>query len=322
MHKDLLPLILNPSFTLFLAPTGWGKTSLLLNLYENGVSKIIYFSPLRALAEEFSKRVDSLTVPRKKDFKQVYQKFKGLPKGVLIVTPEVFSLEVLEECSKGDLIVLDEIHLFFRWGQSFRPVLEELLYALSDTKASILGLTATMESDLIEQWKNYLNNPFQKLYLLNLGNLQESKYLSYKIFYFSFFKKNFNRRFRKELRKDQTLLYFCQYRQEVDYWLQYCKAHKVSALGCVGGGAMEFIQKLKENPNPRCIFATSTLSHGVNLPDPAKIFISYPVKQKEFWIQMVGRGGRRSKKFEVHTFDDYGIGYGQKLLQSIKHLLV
>ncbi|MFZ9001569.1 MAG: DEAD/DEAH box helicase [Bacteriovoracaceae bacterium] len=309
------------SFGLLLAPTGWGKTSLLIKLYEKSYSKILYFSPLRALAQEFTERVEGICVTKRAEFKEKYEAFNKKKRAILVCTPEVFDFGVFQETGANVLIVIDEFHLFYRWGYSFRPYLEEFLYALSTTKSSVLGLTATLEDDLIYEWKNYLHSPFKYLYLINVGNLRVSPLLSKKIYYFSFLKKRFIKRFLKELKKDQTLLYFCRYRQEVYDWMNFCNDRGINALGCVGGEALKFRETLKENPNPRCIFATSTLSHGVNLPDPSKIFISYPIKEKEFWVQMLGRGGRQGNTFELHTFDDFDISYGQKLLDSLKHLV-
>ena len=101
------------------------------------------------------------------------------------------------------------------------------------------------------------------------------------------------------------ILYFCKYRSEVDFWVEYFSLKKVVILGCKGGEVGDFIKALKENPYPRCIFATSALSHGVNLPSLSKIFIGYQVKDLNFWIQMVGRGGRRGEHFELFHQDNF-----------------
>ncbi|MDH5581519.1 MAG: DEAD/DEAH box helicase [Bdellovibrionales bacterium] len=322
MHLELYQLLSHtPSFATLLAPTGWGKTTLLIKLHEQNYNKILYFSPLRALAQEFAERVDGICIAKKAEFKQKYEEFNKKQRAILICTPEVFDFDAFQECDSNVLIVLDELHLFYRWGYSFRPYLEEFLYALSTTQSSVLGLTATLEDDLIYEWKNYLGSPFKHLYLINVGNLIVSPLLSKKVFYFPILKKKFVKKFLRELKKKQTLLYFCRYRQEVYDWVNFCHDRGLTALGCVGGEALKFREQLKKTPNPHCIFATSTLSHGVNLPDPSKIFISYPVKEKDFWVQMLGRGGRRGQTFELHTFDDFDISYGQKLLDSLKHLL-
>src|SRR5690606_19935773 len=84
-----------------------------------------------------------------------------------------------------------------------------------------------------------------------------------------------------------TTLLFCKYREEVATWVDFFNALDIGALGCVGGEASLFQQRLEQNPNVRVIVATSVLSHGVNLPQIGAVFITYPLKNRDFWIQMV-----------------------------------
>ena len=62
---------------------------------------------------------------------------------------------------------------------------------------------------------------------------------------------------------------------------------------------------MKNSPNVRLdlIVATTAISHGVNLPEIHRIYFAYPFKNRDFWIQMVGRGGRKGECFQVHTMD-------------------
>lgn len=326
--KDLMTLTEKKnSFTLFIAPTGWGKTTLLMDIYKNSNRKIIYFSPLRALAEEFTKRLKEITTPlfpsQRSTFPKTFKRYNQLKKSFMVSTPEVFDLNYIELLSDDDLIVFDEIHLFFYWGESFRPYLWEFLMAFSNTKIPILSLTATFHSDLLEQWKSHFLFSNDRLLLIDLGNQNISPKLDKIHFFFPFQKKSFNRVFIRKLflKRTRPLLYFCQFRYEVERWLEFCQGNKIKALGCVGGGALEFIKDLERMPDPKVIFATSTLSHGVNLPDPEMIFINYRVKNKDFWIQMLGRGGRRGNSFELYTFDDYQTSMLQKIIQLLRGLL-
>jgi hypothetical protein len=153
---------------------------------------------------------------------------------------------------------------------------------------------------------------------LDLGNrelLNQPK----KVYWF-FSRRVFNRRFLYELSKRDpgVILYFCQYRFQVDRWLDFCKKRKIRALGCKGGEVSEFVEELGICKAPSVIFATTALSHGVNLPSIRKIFISYRVYSLDFWIQMTGRGGRKGEPFELYHFDRF---WGNKL-SCVKILLL
>ena len=174
---------------------------------------------------------------------------------------------------------------------------------LSETGIPILGLSATFGDSWIKRWQSDFKNSCNKLFLLNLGN-QILKNHPTNTYYVPF-KNIFMRRFLYEMKKEGVKLYFCKYRSEVDFWVEYFTLRKVNVLGCKGGEVTEFVRKLKEMPSPRCIFATSALSHGVNLPSLCQIFIGHKVSDLNFWIQMVGRGGRRGEKFELFHQDKF-----------------
>jgi ATP-dependent DNA helicase RecQ len=307
-------LTLNRSFTLMLAPPGWGKTHLLLKLFKNYSKRFVFISPLRALAEEFFEKAHEVIttfkvnkrIERAESFKSFYQKERCL----IILTPEMIDndfLFYLEKTEHRPVVIFDEFHLFYYWGESFRPVLWDILMGVATSNASILGLSATMNEDYLHKWKrDFLLNSSQ-LFLLDLGN-QKIKNIPKENYWFpSFFKKVFIKRFLFELRQNRSevFVFFCRLRTEVDFWLRYCERENISALGCKGGEVLNFVQELKELPKPRCIFCTTSLSHGVNLPCVSKVFISYKVGNPDFWLQMVGRGGRRGEAFEIFSFDSY-----------------
>jgi type I site-specific restriction endonuclease len=72
-----------------------------------------------------------------------------------------------------------------------------------------------------------------------------------------------------------------------------------SYVSCIGGEAKFMANKLKLMPAPDFIISTTVLSHGVNLPQIAKVYFLYKVNNLDFWLQMVARGGRRGERFEV-----------------------
>ena len=327
---DLWPFLdKKSSFTLLIAPPAWGKTRLIFDLYKNKRKPFVFISPLRALAEEFyqagKKNKKLAFVDRRDKRKKILQNFIEHKVDFLILTPEMFSydsIELLGTMQDEPLFILDEFHLFYLWGESFRPWMWEVVMGISCLPCSILGLTATLNAELKKKWQDDFLRTRDHLFLIDLGN-QTFKNRPSKIHFYPFFlKKQFNRYFVKELlnNEEECFLFFCRYRFEVDRWMDFCHRHKVSALGCKGGEVVEFTKKLKRFKRPKCIFATSTLGHGVNLPSLSKVFIGYKTNDRDFWIQMASRGGRRGEHFQVYSFDRFFISFFQSILETIKAL--
>ena len=309
--KEIIPILQIPSsFMLFLAPPGWGKTSLLLDLHQNFELKIIYLSPLRAIAEEFynrfPKKNDVFKLNKKKECQEVIKKFHTKKRAFLITTCELLdddTIQFLAKDRRQTFFIFDEFHLIYYWGESFRDKLWETFLGVCNTGFSVLGLSATVDQPICEKLKQDLSLGMEHFYVFDLGN-QRLKNVPLNNHFF-YFKKIFNRRFMYEMDNNNhsTYLFFCKYRNTVEFWVQFFKRRKINVLGCVGGKAQEFMTELKENPHPRCIFATSVLGHGVNLPSITKIFIDYEEVNRDFYIQMVGRGGRFGEDFDLYSFN-------------------
>jgi superfamily II DNA/RNA helicase len=106
--------------------------------------------------------------------------------------------------------------------------------------------------------------------------------------------------------KKGTSLIFCKYRSEVDKRTKLLKAQGYIVLSCIGGEASKFVEELKLHPHIDFIVATSVVSHGVNLPNISRIYFTYKVDNIDFYLQMIGRGGRDGSRFDIHTFNrDY-----------------
>lgn len=292
---------------LLIAPPAWGKTRLLIEMIKKSRQPWVFVSPLRALANEFfqvmAEQVEGCYLISRKEHLGEINKFR-----LLIVTPEVCSTSYLEQFE--DLkIIYDEFHLIYYWGDTFRFSLSELYQWSANQNIPKLLLTATMSREHLERVQNELPG----LIGIDLGNQklknQPRKIFGYTSKQLAMMKDNL---MAEILTTDQTILIFCQYRQEVWDWLETFKKLNVKALGCVGGRSSEFQELLKHRPQTQVIVATSCLSHGVNLPPIHQIFLTYPLKNKDFWIQMVGRGGRKGENFVIHTMDFYE-DYGRKI---------
>ena len=311
---DLTPILAVPnSFTLLMAPPAWGKTRLLLRQMDGGDDIWIFLSPLRALADEFYRSCEGISarylIEKGEDWGGV-RRAKGMAPTVVVTTPECLRAEKLESIAKGRRIcvVMDEFHLFYLWGHSFRPQLWDSLLALSCRGFSFLGLSATMNQVIRREWWRDFPLAFDVMVEIDLGN-GRFKHLPQMIHYFSpWGGRMLERRFLSmlPLRRDATVLYFCRYRRQVDAWVAFCRRQGVLALGCKGGEVERFIQEMDSlSKPPAVIFTTTALSHGVNLPRIDKVFLSYVVESRDFWLQMATRGGRRGGPFQIYTLNSY-----------------
>lgn len=311
---SLHPLLtMKSTLTLMFAPPGWGKTTLILDIYKEFPGKIVFISPLRALSEEFFSRASPLGNVYLSSKEGACDSFLKRSKSLLVTTAEKLNEEVISIGESQDILyIFDEFHLFYYWGDDFRPLLKERLMNCANYSCQILGLTATMDESLIDLCKAEFLIAIDHFYILNLGNqvlLNKPK----DIYNFSKLNKSiFNRFLLREIHSRNhkgTILVFCRFRGEVFQWLDFCNRQKIDALGCVGGKVDLFLESLSQNSRPRVIFSTSALSHGVNLPTITKVFLSYPINNRDFWIQMVGRGGRDGSNYEVYEMEKSSLSF-------------
>jgi superfamily II DNA or RNA helicase len=315
--KLIEDLFLPSQFTLLTAPVASGKTRLVVEFYRDQIFKVIFVSPLRALANEVYAKLKGsekniFLAGGEQPLEECMRKFLDSRKAFLVATMELLSEDFLEACSlqnENILFILDEFHLFYHWGESFRPVLHDRFLAILETQSPVLGITATMSSDLLLKLKSDIEYHSEIWFHIDYGNHQLHRQ-PLKIHYFNpSHPQLFSRALWRELRmKDDNDVYlvFCSYRSEVDELVSRSNRMGLKSLGCVGGEVESFLQNL-ENAGEKldCIFSTTTLSHGVNLPQIKKVFINYEVKNYDFWLQMSGRGGRLGGEYEVYTMDSY-----------------
>jgi len=264
--------------TLFLltSPPASGKTFWIHSLMKQfPEEKILLISPLRALRDECANRWGE---------------------SILVMTPE----EWLGKKVFSRLVIFDEFHLLYYWGNTFRPAMWEVFYEINEKAQICFGLTATLSQEMSEEVKG-LSAHFDEILWMNFGNQQlKNKPIRYlKVSNKSWIL----RKALDEKRGKSVKLFFCQYRYEVLEIANKMESAGFSCLTCVGGESKFMAQKLSDTPKPDFIVSTTVLSHGVNLPEITKIYFNYKVSQQDFWIQMVARGGRRGESFEVIAMD-------------------
>ena len=311
--------------SLLLAPPAWGKTSLLIELFARGHGHWVYISPLRALAGEFYQRVrcrvNTCYLTSQSDLRALVQK-KGRPPTLIVATPETFGEDGVAWARQRDAsFVLDEIHLFYLWGESFRPWLREYLYIVGASGQNVVGLTATLSEHWLEQCRREFSWAGYQVCVQDWGNFQWGHPPRSVRYYGPFGANRLRRHFVMGLKRGQTSLLFVKTRREVDYWLDFCHRHHLCALGCVGGEVATFQRQLAKIPRPLAIICTSVLGHGVNLPSFQAVYLSFAVEDAALWLQMGARGGRRGEDFTLHCLNWPGLSLRQRLLTWCKSFL-
>lgn len=267
IHRKLLILT---------SPPASGKTYWINSFQKSWEEeRLLVISPLRALANECTEKTGSTT-----DF----------------MTPEEWRVKK----PYRKVVIIDEFHLFFYWGDTFRPVMWETFYEIAQTAELIIVLTATL-SENMRQELSLFSCHFDELTWIDHGN-QKLKYLPGR-YIKALSKEWILEEIRCSKKNESVKLIFCEFRNEVYQLEKELSALGFKCIGCVGGEAGEMAGKLKQTPCPDFIISTTVLSHGVNLPDIRKIFFTYSLKNVDFWIQMVARGGRRGESYEVFALE-------------------
>ncbi len=331
----LIPDLFFPScFTLLTAPVASGKTRMVVEFYRDHDFKIIYLSPLRALANEVFFNLEKnnekniFLAGGEMPLENCLEGFIKAKKSFLVTTAELLNEDFIEELYSLEekvLFVIDEFHLFYYWGETFRPVLHERFLTILNFYFPILAVTATMDESVMAQMKKDLSY-YQDFWIhLDYGNHKlhrtPKNLVSFHGLKPQYIQKAFWREIRQKDEKD-IFLYFCAYRSQVDELVARTNRLGFKALGCVGGEVENFLLNVKENEGKiDCIFSTTTLSHGVNLPEIKKVFIDYEIKNYDFWLQMIGRGGRQGSDYQVYTHDLFHSTRKSRVKQKIKILL-
>lgn len=267
---------MDKSLLIFTAPPAAGKTHLIENLFTTLRHVPLVISPLRALANECLLKWQSNCV---------------------VMTPE----EWMNKGRSNKVVILDEFHLFFYWGDTFRPKMWEAFYQMVDEAELVILLTATLTEEMLQEIRHFKCH-FQTMIWVDHGNqkLKNTPHVYLKAPSTKWIED-------KILLKEKvigTTLVFCAYRSEVFAWEAKLKQQGRRVWTCVGGEAALFSLKVKSEKPPEFIIATTVLSHGVNLPQISRIFFLYQVKNLDFWVQMVARGGRRGEKYEVYALEN------------------
>lgn len=303
---DLIESLEDETGLIITAPPGWGKTYKLLEALKKTRRKAVFVFPLRALCDEVylqavKKNMNVCNIRKQLDLDILKEDYFDL----VLVTPECLNLKVIEQLSHDYVFIFDEFHLFFYWGDSFRTRMQEILIEVFSHSPACLFLSATMNQELLNRSKDLLELNFESIYHVNFGN-QKLKNIPNKIYYYPRPCQNWMLDEIELNRTQGVKLVFCAYRNQVKALEKKWKERGLNVLSCVGGEAQDFILKLQDVESLDIIVATSVVSHGVNLPRICSLYFLYEVENLDFYLQMVGRGGRDGSHFELHTLNkDY-----------------
>lgn len=238
--------------------------------------KILLISPLRALANEC-----------KRNFKE----------RIVVMTPE----EWMKEKKSFPILIFDEFHLNFYWGDSFRPIMWEVFYELCERAHLCIFLTATLNLEMQNELSHF-RTQFDEIIWTDFGN-QKLKYVPRKYLKAPsrFWIEEYL--FARSLYSNGVELIFCAYRQEVRDLSRKLEEEGYRVWHCVGGEATKMEAYINSGTLPHYIVSTTVLSHGVNLPEISSVYFLYKINNIDFWIQMVARGGRRGGKFKVFALE-------------------
>ncbi|MCM2323609.1 MAG: DEAD/DEAH box helicase [Oligoflexia bacterium] len=163
-QREALTALENPCHAICVAPTGSGKSLIFETLARRRETRLLLVSPLIALARQQAARLRALGVRTSLGTGDPRDQPPDSDTGVWIVSPESlqnpFSLSVLSRWKPG-ILVVDECHCFWDWGEEFRPafsVLPDLLQRTRSIERS-LWLTATLPPDARQELRSRLPSP-------------------------------------------------------------------------------------------------------------------------------------------------------------------
>lgn len=281
------------------APPGWGKTYKLLDAIRKTKRKTFFIFPLRALCDEvylnsLKKKMKVLNIREMKDYDTSCFEYFDL----ILSTPELVRFS---EKLRDYVFIFDEFHLFYYWGDTFRQRMNDIYMELMGSSVSVIFLTATLGRELKSRLVFELELNYENIYQLDMGN-QKLQNLPHKVI---FYPRLLHSWMQDDYECSQTgegsSLVFCEFRDEVFEITQKLLSMDYTVLSCIGGGAKEFMEKLQKKSDYDFIVATSVVSHGVNLPSIRQIYLTYNVRNIDFYLQMLGRGGRSGERFNVHV---------------------
>ncbi len=155
-----------PSHVICVAPTGSGKSLIYETAAQSPKRRTVLISPLIALARQQFQNLSNLSAPVTLSAGGSSQGPPQCQSGIWIISPEILHFESKQTLLRNwnpNLLVVDECHCLWEWGDHFRPaflLIPKLLEELQIVQS--LWLTATLPYDARNHLKRLLPAPVKE----------------------------------------------------------------------------------------------------------------------------------------------------------------
>lgn len=285
---------------LCVAPTGAGKGVILeVYLSRHPHTRVVILCPLIALGRQLKERFVRTTGHTETDiFCGLGQTDSKLSDAkVFILSPEMFftpHFQAFFKLNPIDTLFVDEAHCIEEWGESFRPVYQEIIPYIMEVKDRITSclMTATPPPNLERRLRNKLEDRF-----LKVGNFQLPESLRLAILSLSF--KDKLKRIEKISRTPECTLLFTNTRkhtEDLHFLLNNLNIKTIHYHAGYSSDERRILEKaVSALPHP-WVVATSAFGMGMNYDHFERSIIFSPLHSVTSMVQAIGRVGRNQKK--------------------------
>lgn len=318
------------SNTLFIAPTGYGKSLCyqLPAILSKGITVVV--SPLIALMNDQISKLKSLNIEAEcinsqydsKTNKQTLYKVKNNALKLLYIAPESFILPENYNIiinSNISLIVLDEAHCLTTWGNDFRIAYKLLFEKLkTDINTIYMALTATADKHIIADLKNSFDNDLvvirekglRKNLALNVISINDDADRMSKILYI--------------LKNHEGLaIVYSSTKKSIEFITEWLKENNINCefYHSKSKNRLEVEDRFK-NGHLDCIVATSAFGLGIDIKNIRLIIhASIPYSLIDYY-QQIGRAGRDGKPSNLYLLyhpSDFDSIYDYQISNNINY---
>jgi ATP-dependent DNA helicase RecQ len=333
-QKEALQSLIQNPHTILIAPTGSGK-SLIFQAYlaQFKKTRALLISPLNALARQHETRFKDFGI---ETYQGVGAGDPGPPKGpgVWILSPEKLCGRYLAEARawKPDLLIVDEAHCIWEWGNHFRPEFAQVPSLVKTLKIKkSFWCTATLPRPALKQiLKDLPENP------VVLGQFEIPKNLKIERVRVSPHRRLEYLKAMLEQRKTESGMIFVSTRKSSVRIETYLKHWGVPVLSYHAGMSSEerlsLERRLQEKTNskhPIWIVATSAFGMGMDYPFLTSCILfepSFSLLSLSQALGRVGRGGVRANAqvlwhendFERHSWFLEQSSRNQKSIEEVR----
>ena len=144
---ELLANIQSEQAIILTAPPGWGKTYKLLEGISKLNRKVVFVFPLRALCDEvfisaMKFGINCCNSRSLKDFQKLDWNYVDL----VVTTPECLDSDFERTAEVEPVVILDECHLIYYWGETFREKMFESYMSILATGAPLIHFCTNLKN--------------------------------------------------------------------------------------------------------------------------------------------------------------------------------